>query len=80
MKISVLFFGLAHELSGVRQLPMEVPVGTDTSRLRQMLAEQYAGLDDRLGYALAVNEVHCAQSVMLKEGDVVAILPPVSGG
>jgi molybdopterin converting factor small subunit len=80
MKITLLFFGIAHDLTGSRQLSMELPENTDTVELRRLLAERFNGLDDGLGYAIAVNEVHRPNACTLKEGDVVAILPPVSGG
>ncbi|MFM7233884.1 MAG: MoaD/ThiS family protein [Flavobacteriales bacterium] len=80
MKITLLFFGVAHDLTGVRQLPLEIADHTDTDQLRNVLAERYAGLNSSLGYALAVNEVHCPHAQELRDGDVVAILPPVSGG
>ena len=31
-------------------------------------------------YAVAVNEAYAEGTLILKEGDVVAIIPPVSGG
>ena len=80
MKITLLFFGAAHDLTGVRQMPMELPAGTDTDSLRLLLAQRFAGINSNLQYAMAVNERHCAASTVLKDGDVVAILPPVSGG
>lgn len=80
MKITILFFGVAHDLTGVRQLPLELEAGMDTEELRRVLAERYAGMNDSIGYAIAVNEVLCNQVCVLKDGDVVAILPPVSGG
>ena len=80
MKITLLFFGVAHDLTGVRQLPIDIAEHTDTEQLRGILAERYAGLNSSLGYAIAVNEVHCKEAHVLRDGDVVAILPPVSGG
>lgn len=80
MRIVVLFFGAARDLTAIRELPMEVPMHCDVSVLRSMLAEQFTGIDERLNYAVAINEVHASNSDVLKYGDVVAILPPVSGG
>ncbi len=80
MRITVLFFGAAYDLAGVRQMPIELADGADTESLRSILADRYTGINSSLRYAIAVNERHCSQPIVLKDGDVVAVLPPVSGG
>jgi len=80
MKITVLFFGVAQDLAGMRQIPIELPMGTSVGTLRRVLAERFSGLDEGLGYALAVNEKLCTDDHPLSDGDVAAVLPPVSGG
>jgi len=45
-----------------------------------LLVEKYPKLDKLNSYAIAVNESYAEDEVILKEGDVVAIIPPVSGG
>jgi molybdopterin converting factor small subunit len=37
-------------------------------------------MDDSLAFALAVNEKLAHDDQVLHDGDVVAVLPPVSGG
>jgi molybdopterin converting factor small subunit len=37
-------------------------------------------MDETLAYALAVNEKLSIDNQVLVEGDVAAVLPPVSGG
>jgi molybdopterin synthase sulfur carrier subunit len=80
MKITLLFFGIAHDIAGVRQIPLEITDGATVLDLRHRLAQDYTGLDDTLGYALAVNEKVAAPQQILNDGDVAAVLPPVSGG
>jgi len=80
MKISILFFGVAQELASARQMVMEMPDDTSVANLRHELAIRFNGLDDTLAYAVAVNEKISQMDRILNEGDVVAILPPVSGG
>jgi hypothetical protein len=80
MKITVLFFGVAQEIAGVRQMPLELMEGATAIDLRGALANRFSGLDEGLAYALAVNEKLCTESQVLCDGDVAAVLPPVSGG
>jgi molybdopterin converting factor small subunit len=80
MKITVLFFGVAHDIAGIRQMPLELPEGASASDLRNALASRFSGLDEGLAYALAVNEKLCSENLVLCDGDVAAVLPPMSGG
>ena len=80
MKITVLFFGVARELVGERQLALELPAASKAGDLRRLLAERFPGLDNDLAYALAINEKFSGDDRQLQEDDVAAILPPVSGG
>ena len=80
MKIEILFFGAAHEMTGSRSMQVEIPDDFDTSALKAMLEDRYSGLNSNLRYALAVNQKVTTSNVRLSDGDVVAVLPPVSGG
>ena len=83
VKLRVLFFASAREAaSGTSEMKMEVPVGTTARRLLEILAENHHHglrplLDD---LATAVNEKYVAGETELAEGDVVAVMPPISGG
>lgn len=80
MRIVVLFFGAARELTALREVPIELPKQSNVNDLRALLAERFTGINSALNYAVAINEVHAADRDVLREGDVVAVLPPVSGG
>ena len=80
MKITILFFGVAQDLAGVRQTTLELHSGCTAGGLRSELAKQFVGMDETLAYALAVNEKLSIDNQVLLEGDVAAVLPPVSGG
>jgi len=80
MKITILFFGVAQDLAGVRQTTLELHSGCTVSGLRSELAKLFVGMDETLAYALAVNEKLSIDNQELFEGDVAAVLPPVSGG
>jgi molybdopterin synthase sulfur carrier subunit len=80
MKITVLFFGVAQDLSGMRQVSLSLSAECTVGDLRVQLATLYPGLDESLAYAIAVNEKLSADDKELFEGDMAAVLPPVSGG
>ena len=80
MKIETLFFGITRDISGTgnRTFEFEAPVTVDA--LREMLKAAYPGLVDIKNFAIAVNESYVKGDHLLKNNDVVAIIPPVSGG
>jgi molybdopterin converting factor small subunit len=51
---------------------------------RLLLAERYPNLKDIVldedNLTLALNEEYVSETQSLKEGDVVALIPPISGG
>jgi molybdopterin synthase sulfur carrier subunit len=84
--IRVLFFASAREAVGGRSdihwtFPEEA---ADTELLRYEMAKAYPNLSnlilDRDSMTLAVNEEYVLDNTKLKQGDVVAIIPPISGG
>jgi molybdopterin synthase catalytic subunit len=81
MKIKVLFFGFTHDLTGFDQELVEV---TEGGRLEDLWREYQGRFPDfdRMGGSLlaAVNQEIAEQSQILRDGDEVAFLPPVSGG
>jgi molybdopterin converting factor subunit 1 len=80
MKLKMLAFGMAREIAGSRDFEMEVEQITDTDSLRLLLELKYPELKNISTYALAVNQQFVTENTVLKENDIVAILPPVSGG
>jgi molybdopterin converting factor subunit 1 len=80
MKITTLFFGITADLIGEteRELAFENSIAVGAFKL--ILKEKYPQLKNIDSYAIAVNEIYAEDAFILKEGDVVAIIPPVSGG
>src|SRR3972149_8207869 len=79
--IEVLYFATLRSLTGIRQEALSGPAGAPVGALRRQLAQR----DDRLGPALqtalfAVNREFAFPEELLREGDEVAVFPPVSGG
>jgi len=81
MRIKVLFFGIAHDLSGLQQDEAEVPEGASLDGLWDRYAARFPRLKDLSNVLmLAVNQEVASRARVLKDGDEVAFLPPVSGG
>lgn len=75
MSVKVLTFGSLTEILD-REFDMEAP---DTASLMALLTESHRGLTGR-NLLIAVNNIVVKGNVALKERDVVALMPPYSGG
>jgi molybdopterin synthase catalytic subunit len=81
MKVNVLFFGLAHDVTGIASELAELPEGASVATLRRGYDERFPRLRELEGSLLAaVNQELAQPSHILRDGDEVAFLPPVSGG
>jgi molybdopterin converting factor subunit 1 len=81
MKVSVLFFGMAHDLTGIEREQLEVAEGERVGNLRRRYEKRFPRLRELAGSLLtAVNQEIAEPSLALREGDEVAFMPPVSGG
>ncbi len=80
MKIKTLFFGITRDIVKNRSIEFDLPKGITINIFQKKLLEKYMGLTDIENYAFAVNEEYVNIEHIIKEGDVVAVIPPVSGG
>ena len=80
MKIQILLFGITTDLLGTSSLEVEVPNKSTIALLKTQLLANHPQLENIHSYAIAVNEAYASNEIELKENDVVAIIPPVSGG
>jgi len=79
MKVRVLLFAALRERTGKGELFLDVPSGTTVGGLRKEVERDYPSISS-VPVALAVNRQHANSEALLKDGDEVALLPPVSGG
>lgn len=81
MKIKVKFFALYRQLAGKEEITLQLPPDTIVSKLEAKLLEDYPRIkNSSLKPLVAVNAEYAGHEQVLKDGDVVAILPPFSGG
>lgn len=80
MEIKILFFGITTDLVGTSNLDFMLSDATTVLDFKNLLKKKYPRLENLDAYTIAVNEVYAEDDLILKESDVVAIIPPVSGG
>ncbi len=82
MRVSVLFFAVTRELAGSAETTVELPDCSPTiAALVAALEDRYLGLRGRMvSVRIAKNERFAGPHELLRDGDVVALVPPVSGG
>lgn len=81
MRVKVRFFGPLRDVAGGGEESVELQEGGGTGALTAALVLRHPGLDEYVGdLKIAVNQRIANGEVALKEGDEVALLPPVSGG
>lgn len=81
MRIQFLYFAVVRERLGREQEALELPAGATVGSALAALAERYpmiAGLLPRV--QAAVNRTFADPTTILRDGDELAIIPPVAGG
>jgi len=80
MQIKILLFGILRDVIGENKLVIEIDLGSSLEKLKQELTDTYPKLHQYKNYSIAVNEAYAESDYVIKENDVVALIPPVSGG
>ena len=80
MKINVLLFGIATDLIGSSSLQIELPINCSVASFKELLITKNGSLKEMSTYAVAINESYASDETLIKDNDVIAIIPPVSGG
>jgi molybdopterin synthase catalytic subunit len=81
MKVRVRFFGGPREALGSCEIERDLPSGSTVQDLLDALLEEYPVLQSySTMIKTAVNRKYAGRETRLREGDEVAVLPPVAGG
>jgi len=80
MTLTILLFGITTDLLGASSVTITLKPDTTVGSFKSLLLKEYPELHKIKSYAVAVNETYAADETILKPKDVVAIIPPVSGG
>ena len=80
MKCKVKAFGISRDIVGARDLEMELPDGSTVLDLKNELFKKYPTFVDLKSLYVALNNEYAKEDAILKAGDEIALIPPVSGG
>ncbi len=80
MKIKILFFGILKDIVGKGTIEVTEDDGTSIADLKASLLKKYDKLNTYSNFSIAVNEAYVETDYLLKNNDIVAFIPPVSGG
>jgi molybdopterin converting factor subunit 1 len=91
VRVKVLYFGMLKDRFGAAEEQVELPGEGNVGALLELLrgrtsnspmSKEAGEADERLwrSLAVAVNREYAEPSMVLRDGDEVALLPPVSGG
>jgi molybdopterin synthase sulfur carrier subunit len=76
MNLIIKSFGQVAEITGAAELQMQAE---DLESLQELLINKFPELKERK-FAVAVNKQLITENRSFKENDVIALLPPFSGG
>jgi molybdopterin converting factor small subunit len=79
MNFRLLAFGVAREIVGSENV-VDIASVTDVRSLRSWLEARYPQMTGLSKWAISVNEKYADDATPIAAGDLVAIIPPVSGG
>ncbi|CAK9179413.1 unnamed protein product [Ilex paraguariensis] len=81
VEIKVLFFARARDVTGLTDMPLVVASGSTAENCLYELMSKFPSLKEISNcMVLALNEEYISESTIVKNGDELAIIPPISGG
>lgn len=79
--VNVLLLGPARDFAGVESCEMTLPGSATVAEMGRSLADRFEKLAPALSTVrFAINDEFAANDSVLRDGDEVAVIPPVSGG
>jgi MoaE-MoaD fusion protein len=78
MKVKVLFFAHHRRTTGLSETDFTVPEGSNVQVVSSLITAQFKL--ELKGSMVAVNDAYASPDQILKDGDTLAFIPPVSGG
>lgn len=80
MEIELLFFGSIEDVIGKRSDIISINNVSTIKELRVFLKDNYPKLKSQTQFSIAVNMEYATDVELINNGDIIALIPPVSGG
>ena len=81
MKVHVEFFSSLRPLAGLDKLPVELPDGASVAKLLDELYARFPRMREAdRSLLVAIGVEFARRDAVLRDGDAVALMPPVQGG
>ena len=81
MRVHVLYFAVLRERIGLDHEELDLASGADVQAARASIAARHPEIAAHLPrIATAVNRAMASETVLLSDGDEIALIPPVAGG
>ncbi|OGL41099.1 MAG: molybdopterin converting factor subunit 1 [Candidatus Schekmanbacteria bacterium RIFCSPHIGHO2_02_FULL_38_11] len=81
MKVKIKFFAALREGIGKSEIEINIPSGSRLNGLIERLEKEYKAIAEfKTSIAYSINMEYVRGDEVLKEGDEIALIPPVSGG
>lgn len=78
--MNIISYGIATEIMGHKRLSISLPSPHNIALAKEELLISYPGLKDLVTLSFAVGAEYRSDDYVLKEGEELVIIPPVSGG
>lgn len=81
MKIKIRFFASHREIVGKNEIELEIKIDTKVGDVVEKIKNQFPELKKQESTTIIVLNHNIAKmDTVIKEGDIIALFPPVSGG
>jgi molybdopterin converting factor subunit 1 len=81
MRVAIKLFAILRDRAGVSDLSLELPDGSTVADAAAELRRRFPQLEKFLARsAFALNQSYVQPDAKVRDGDELAIIPPVSGG
>ncbi len=81
MKVKIALFSVYREAVGEKEIEIEIGDDAKIKDVVQLLVERYPSLRKLIEYAIfSINYEYADENSRIREGDTIAIFPPIGGG
>ena len=78
--VTLLCFGIARDLTAAASIVLRLRPRPQVKEVREALIREYPAFGELVSFAIARNEAYAEAEEVVEADDVLAIIPPVSGG